>query len=485
MAKNRRNTGNAENTETVETAKTAGNAGNTIQNPRFNELTAFSHELHNFIRDHAKLTESEKPLLVSGTLIALRNGNFAKNYEFHDPDKLQSEWMNVVRTEIGKATIPQAKKDNMVQPYASISVHPELGKATRACPNGVLNELIRRINERIRPFLSVCHNLDIVGQFYGEFLKYTGGDQKSLGIVLTPRHITELFALLANVHKDSIVLDICAGTGGFLISAMHRMMQTAATEAERERIRDYGLVGIEQQPGMFALAASNMILRGNGKANLYQGSCHDDTITEAIKKHDATTGMLNPPFAQSDEDLHELYFTSHMLDCLVPGGTGIAIVPMSCAIVPHPARVDLLKHHTLNAVMSMPDELFYPVGTVVCIMVFTAHVPHEQTGKKTWFGYWKDDGFVKSKKLGRIDPDMRWPDLRDRWIKAYRNREIHAGESVLQRVTADDEWSAEAYIETDYSILNEHLYAETVKNFLMFRLMNDLRVSSNNSKGQI
>ena len=32
-----------------------------------------------------------------------------------------------------------------------------------------------------------------------EFLKYTGGDKKALGIVLTPRHITELFAMLANV----------------------------------------------------------------------------------------------------------------------------------------------------------------------------------------------------------------------------------------------------------------------------------------------
>lgn len=61
---------------------------------------------------------------------------------------------------------------------------------------------------------------DILGHFYGEFLKYTGGDKKALGIVLTPRHITELFALIANVNKKSTVLDICAGTGGFLVSAM-------------------------------------------------------------------------------------------------------------------------------------------------------------------------------------------------------------------------------------------------------------------------
>lgn len=48
-----------------------------------------------------------------------------------------------------------------------------------------------------------------------------------------------------------------------------------------------------------------------------------------------------------------------------------------------------MSSHTLEAVMSMPTELFYPVGTVTCIMVWTAHKPHAESDKKTWFGYWK------------------------------------------------------------------------------------------------
>jgi hypothetical protein len=116
-------------------------------------------------------------------------------------------------------------------------------------------------------------------------------------------------------------------------------------------------------------------------------------------------------------------------------------------------------------------------------MVFTAHVPHEEANKKTWFGYWKNDGFVKSKKLGRIDLHGQWQQLRDKWVEAFRNREVHAGESVMQRVTADDEWSAEAYIETDYSVLSRGLYDATVRKFLMFRLMSDLESSSNSREG--
>src|SRR5882757_7692867 len=121
-----------------------------------------------------------------------------------------------------------------------------------------------------------------------------------------------------------------------------------------------------------------------------------------LLNHNCDTGMLNPPFSQGDADLHELCFIKHMLDHLQKGGIGISIVPMSCAISPHPGKPELLKHHTLEAVMSMPDELFYPVGTVTCVMVFTAKVPHATSGRKTWFGYWKSDGFIKTKHKGRI-----------------------------------------------------------------------------------
>ena len=157
---------------------------------RHDDLMAFSRDLHDFMRDHAKLTESEKPLLVSGTLIALRNAAFAKSFGDYPPEDLQKQWMHVIKEEIERSDIPNSKKNSMTQPYSSIAVHPELGKATTKYPKGVLYELIRMLNEKVWPFVSVNHDFDVVGQFYGEFLKYTGGDKKALGIVLTPRHAT-------------------------------------------------------------------------------------------------------------------------------------------------------------------------------------------------------------------------------------------------------------------------------------------------------
>lgn len=444
-----------------------------VTRKRHEDLMSFSRELHDFMRDHAKLTESEKPLLVSGTLIALRNKAFSVSFGEYNPTDLQKQWMRVIKEEMKNADIPHSKEYSMTQPYSSIAVHPELGKPTTKYPRGVLYELIKMLNDKVWPFISVYHDFDVVGQFYGEFLKYTGGDKKALGIVLTPRHITELFSLVSQAHKGSKVLDICAGTGGFLIAAMHQMLRTCTSEAEELDIKKNRLIGVEQQPNMYALGASNMILRGDGKANLHQGSCFDEGIVKEIKQHNCDIGMINPPYSQSDEELHELIFVKHMLTCLVPKGVGIAIVPIGCAISNHPVREEILKQHTLEAVMSLPDDLFYPVGVVPCIMVFTAHQPHDASSKKTWFGLWKKDGFVKTKHRGRVDDLHTWPEIRDQWVSSYLNRDEIPGHCTKSHVTAQDEWCAEAFMETDYDELSIDCFKSVVLNYLSHNIVEE------------
>ena len=437
---------------------------------RTKDLIQFSNEMHVFMRDEAELEEKEKPLVVAGTLIALSNEVFGKTYGAYPAAELPGFWMQAIKDEIAKAQLPVAKVENMTQPFTNIEVHPELRKATKGYPKGLLSEIIGMLADQVLPFLTVYHDFDVVGQFYGEFLKYTGGDGKGLGIVLTPKHVTELFVDIANVTKDDVVVDTCAGTAGFLISAMGRMAKTARTQAEIDSIKSDRLIGVEQQATMYALAASNMILRGDGKANLHQGSCFDSAITQAVKDHKPTVGLINPPYAKSKADLHELRFVEHMLDTLQKGGIGVAIVPVSCATAGSVHKANLLSKHTLEAVMSMPPELFHPVGVVTCVMVFKAGVPHATSAKKTWFGYWRDDGFVKIKNLGRVDRDHRWSTIRDRWIESFRNREVHPGESVSAMVSAADEWVAEAYMETDYSALTQKDLEQVLLDYALFVL---------------
>ncbi|GAB1458203.1 hypothetical protein MASR2M48_35110 [Spirochaetota bacterium] len=82
-----------------------------------------------------------------------------------------------------------------------------------------MENLIQSIDEKINRFIRTYKYYDTLGQFYIEFLRYANND-KGLGIVLTPLHITELFVDLAGVSSTSIVYDNCCGTSGFLISSM-------------------------------------------------------------------------------------------------------------------------------------------------------------------------------------------------------------------------------------------------------------------------
>ncbi len=102
-----------------------------VQRGRFDELMAFSRELHDFMRDHAKLAESEKPLLVSGTLIALRNAAFALSYSVYSPKGLAEA---VARGDSGGVSEGRHSADEQGERDAAVFVHCRssgLGKAHR------------------------------------------------------------------------------------------------------------------------------------------------------------------------------------------------------------------------------------------------------------------------------------------------------------------------------------------------------------------
>ncbi|MCX6717747.1 MAG: N-6 DNA methylase [Candidatus Taylorbacteria bacterium] len=436
---------------------------------RHSDLMKFSRELHDYMRDYAKITEAQKPLLVSGILLALMDKGFEVAYRKYEGEELAIETFNSIQKIIEKAELGdthETKKKAVINAFSFIAHHPELQKIDTKKNESPLLHIVRDLHIHVQPFTKDHYDFDIIGNFYGEFIRYTGGDGKGLGIVLTPKHITDLFAELAKLDKNSVVLDICAGTGGFLISAMKKMTEKVSAE-EKVKILSNSLIGIEQEPQMFALAVSNMILRGDGKTNLYQGSCFDDSLFDKIKGK-ANVGFMNPPYSQKGDNLHEWDFIIRMLDGLSKNSTGIVIVPMSLAIdTKHPLREKLLKEHRLEAVMSMPDDLFYPVGTVTCIMVFTAHTPHNSDEHhETWFGYWKNDGFRKDKVLGRIPKtNISWENLKKEWLTSFSNKKDIPGFSVRKIVNEKDEWCVEAYLETDYSLLKAENFLNSVYKF--------------------
>lgn len=441
----------------------------------YNILLEFTKKLNEKLHVY-KILESQRSLLISCILIALEDDAFKMSYDKKTTPKSLADFLTkIVSEKLEEANISGKKLDNLNTQFGFIKTDTSLSTKDK-----VLKELIDEIDENINQFIKTHEYFDVLGQLYIEFLRYANSD-KGLGIVLTPPHITDLFAELAQVNKNSIAYDNCTGTGGFLISAMKKMILDAKGDTKKiAEIKSKQLLGVEYQSHIFALAVSNMYIHQDGKTNIMNGSCFDEDIIKEVKAQKPTVGFLNPPYKSDKKtDTDELEFIFNNLDCLVDGGTCIAIVPMQSALAIGGKILEykkkLLDNHTLEAVLSMPDELFFnsKVGVVSCIMIFTAHKPHPKN-KETYFGYYKSDGFVKRKIQGRIDAYGNWSIIKENWTSSYLNRKSKAGFSINRVVTPLDEWSAEAYMETDYSTITKEDFITTLLNYSTFLLSNRL-----------
>lgn len=268
---------------------------------------------------------------------------------------------------------------------------------------------------------------DVLGKFYEKFLKY-GNGAKEIGIVLTPRHITEFATEVLDVKYNDYVLDPTCGTGGFLVSAFDYVKKNS-NEKQIDKFKDYNLFGIEQDDEVVALALVNMIFRGDGRNNMSEGNCFQKNILKTNKgqfetgKYEKREGnenknplitrvLMNPPFALKKGDEKESHFIDYALSQMQDGGILFAIVPISVMVESSGKnwRKELLKHNSLLSVVTFPEDLFNPSASVGTIGVFLKKgITHDFDKQKVYFARITHDGY-KMKKGKRIKnpniPDM-------------------------------------------------------------------------------
>jgi len=422
------------------------------------------------------ISESMRNTLVSGILLALQDTTFLTSYPVAESShEIADQMMMALEKVLKKAGVK--KLDDMMGVYRGIfnealvqqSVIKRKGKSISSVE--FFKEIISYLQQQVFPLMHYEEaGYDILGRFYTEFIRYAASKQKQ-GLVLTPAHVTDLFCDLVQLRADDVVYDPCCGTGGFLIAAMQRMFRLAGNDESRKlNIRDKQLLGTELRAEMFTFACSNMMLRGDGRSNIDRGDCFAAETLERIKKLRPTVAFLNPPYDHGTAD--QLSFVEKALEVVAPQhGRVAAIVQMSCAVGgdgrTKAARKRLLDSHTLKAVISMPDNLFNRVGVVACVMVFEAGSPN--AGKKTWFGYLKDDGFVKNKNRGRIDSRGEWQHIKSSFLDSYVNNSEVAGLSVKKEVVCSDEWCAEAYMQTDYSKITQADFETAMRKYAIFK----------------
>ena len=389
------------------------------------EIRKVAADLHEDMRNYASLEGERKATLVSAILLALRyqpnllnNLIGEKKHGYTDGEKVYraaKEYLDSDEADLK----PKQKIGALLDQFAFIKTHVLLNRPNRDLGNVTP---MRRFTEVLDK--DVLHAVsdptrsafDTLGSFYGEFVKYGGSDGNALGIVLTPHHVTELMAELIDVDADDYVIDPCAGTAAFLIASMRRMFADAdrrfgrdpiLLNKKRDAIRAKQLHGVELQDKLFAIGTTNMILRGDGKANFQRHSIFDLDRDDLRGDHGFTKVLINPPYSQSKNKetrhLSELSFMYRALDLLDHKGRMAAIVPQSAMVGKNKEdraiKAKIMKEHTLDAVITMNPDTFYGVGVHTVIALFTAGVPHPED-KKVAFINFKEDGYKVRQHLG-------------------------------------------------------------------------------------
>lgn len=356
-----------------------------------------------------------------------------------------------------------------------------------------LREVLQYIDDNVVPYINDKNTAgqDLLNLFFTTFNKYVGKSDKNQAF--TPDHICDFMSKAVGINRNSRVLDPCCGSGAFLVRAMTDAMDDCDNEEDRENVKKNQIYGIEYEEGAYGLSSTNMLIHGDGNSNVIQGSMFEKV--QWIKNADINVVLMNPPYNASKKQCNPEYIKTwsskkkedpskgfHYVEWVArhvtPNCKMAVLLPMQAAIGNSTEirffKKKMLDNYTLDAVFSLPDDMFYPgASAIACCMIFDLSQSHERSGRETFFGYYKDDGFVKRKGLGRVEKtdsegNSLWDQIKQEWLDLYRNKKEKPGLSVMKKVTAKDEWLAEAYMETDYSKLKADDFQKIINEYAAY-----------------
>lgn len=443
------------------------------------EILKDASTLHEYLRSYGQLTTEQKPLIVSGIMLALREIEY-KNFSIDNlvGDTTITDGQKIydaIRANLNRANVtPDTKRDKLLSQFSVIKDNTKINTIEETLKKTPLRHYTEFLYNSIYKNIKYTNSSeDFLGRFYGEFMSYSGGDGQSLGIVLTPKHITELFCDLANLKPTDKVFDPCCGTAGFLIASMHKMIKLAGDDdVQIRKIKKEQLFGIELQAYMYTIATTNMILRGDGNSNLHNWDFLKQNPAQ-LQLKGYTVGMMNPPYSQgtkADSSLYEINFTEHLLDSLTEGARAVVIIPQSSVTgktnEEKSIKKNILKHHTLEGVITLHKDTFYRVGVNTCIAVFTAHIPHNKKHICKFINF-EDDGFVVAKHVGLVEtPSAK--DKRQHLLDVWFGRtEADTKFCVKTTIEAEDEWLHSFYYFND-EIPTDKEFENTMADYLTF-----------------
>ncbi|MBI4787495.1 MAG: N-6 DNA methylase [Chloroflexi bacterium] len=341
-------------------------------------------------------------------------------------------------------------------------------------------------NNRLAPILSQYKELELgtdklsgleMGYIYEELLRrFSEQSGEEAGEHFTPREVIRLMVELLEIpipdHHISIYDPAC-GTGGMLSVAKEHLLDRATTPEQKASVENFVTVhGQELSPTNYAICQADLLIKNDKQAKVYLGNSlipHDphskepgDQLAQPLDRFDFM--LSNPPFGVTwgGKDGYEtearklektryqagmprtndgaLLFLQTMLAKMRPadkGGSRIAIIfngsPLSngdCGSGESEIRRWILENDWLDAIVMLPDQLFYNTGIFTYIWLLRSDKPADHCGKVMLIDarqqYEKEPKSFGNKRNRLTDAHRAWIEqqYREGWPRGSSDKQV-------------------------------------------------------------
>jgi type I restriction enzyme M protein len=143
--------------------------------------------------------------------------------------------------------------------------------------------------------------LHTLGALYESMLREMRDAAGDSGEFYTPRPVVRFMVQVTDPRLGESVLDPAAGTGGFLVEAFNHLLTQVKTVADRKRLQQASLHGVEPKSLPYLLCQMNLLLHGLDAPQIDSGNSLRFRLSEIGEKERVDVIITNPPFGGEEE----------------------------------------------------------------------------------------------------------------------------------------------------------------------------------------
>ena len=234
-------------------------------------------------------------------------------------------------------------------------------------------------------------------EIYETILKDLQSAGKS-GEFYTPRAVTDFVVKMVDPKIGESVADFACGTGGFLVSALNHMKESAEDTSSNEELKK-SFYGVEKKSLPYLLCTTNMLLHDINEPNIIRGNSLEKNVRDYEEEDKFDVILMNPPYGGTEKksvqqnfptelrnsETADLFMVEILYRLKQNGRVGI-VLPDGFLFGQDNTKVaikkKLMEECNLHTIIRLPGSIFAPYTSIATNLLF-----FDKTGptKEIWF----------------------------------------------------------------------------------------------------